>query len=366
MGTPPQSGPADLIPAARGPAESTAADVPSLDTMTRPAMTDVGRFAGVSHMTVSRVLNGAASVRPETRARVLAAIERLGYRRNITARALATGRSQTLGVVTIDTTLYGPASTLYGIERAARAEGYFVSIVSLRSIDRASIREAVGRLVDQRVDGVILVVPLVSAADALKGLAHDIPLVAVEGDLRADIPVVTVDQVDGARKATEHLLALGHRTVWHVAGPTDWTESHGRLRGWRDTLAKAGADVPPPLSGDWSALSGYEAGRRLSRMPDVTAVFVANDQMALGLLRALSEHGRGVPSDISVVGFDDIPEAAFFSPPLTTVRQNFGLVGRNGLRLMIEQLDTGMASTMRVVIESRLVPRQSSAAARSQ
>ncbi|HEY5051441.1 MAG TPA: LacI family DNA-binding transcriptional regulator, partial [Acidothermaceae bacterium] len=248
----------------------------------RPAMADVARIAGVSHQTVSRVVNEVDRVRPATRARVRAAIEQLGYLPNVAARALATGRTRTVGVVTVASRLFGPASTLHGIEQAARAEGYFVTMVSLSSIDPGSVREAIGRLVAQGVDGVIVDVPLVSALGAIGQLSVDIPIVAVEGDPLGGVPVVSVDQVDGARQATEHLLSAGHATVWHVAGPNDWLETHGRIAGWRAALVSAAAHVPPLLHGDWSAKSGYEAGRILASVDKVTAVFVANDQMALG------------------------------------------------------------------------------------
>ena len=330
-------------------------------------MTDVARVAGVSHMTVSRVLNEPELVRPLTRARVLAAIEQLGYRPNLAARALVTGRTQTLGVVTFDTTLYGPASTLYGIEQAATNEGYSVTVAAVSGIDRTSVHDAVSRLVSQGVDGVILVVPLMSAADAISGVAKDVPLVAVEGDPGVGIPVVMCDQFTGAKTAAAHLLDSGHETVWHVAGPSNWMEAEGRVMGWRAALDAAKAEQPPPISGDWSAKSGYEAGAILARMPDVTAVFAANDQMALGVMRAFTERGRRIPDDVSIVGYDDIPEAAYFTPSLTTVRQDFARVGENAIRLMIEQIGSDQtdaadqASPAKVVIESVLVVRESTA-----
>jgi DNA-binding LacI/PurR family transcriptional regulator len=326
-----------------------------------PAMTDVARLAGVSHMTVSRVLNDVQSVRPATRARVHAAIDQLGYRRNVAARALVTGRSQMLGVVMLNSTLYGPASTLHSIEEAARHEGYLVSVASVRSIDRSSVGDAVARLVDQGVDGVVVVAPLTSTELALAGMPREIPLVVVEGDPDADVAVVCVDQEQGAKAATEHLLAVGHRTVWHVAGPNDWLEARGRVRGWRAALEAAGAEVPPPLPGDWSPRSGYEAGHILARMPEVTAVFVANDPMALGLLRAFRERGLSVPERVSVVGFDDVPEAEFFAPPLTTVRQDFDSVGRNSLHLLVDQIETGDVRRDRIVVDSELIIRESTA-----
>ncbi|GAA5064130.1 LacI family DNA-binding transcriptional regulator [Thermocatellispora tengchongensis] len=325
-------------------------------------MADVARAAGVSHQTVSRVLNDHPNVRPETRTRVLAAIERLGYRRNLLARALATRHSRTLGVVSFDTALYGPAGTVYGIEQAAREAGYFVSIVSLRTIDREGVRDAIDYLAGQSVDGVVVVAPQRSAASALADLPAGIPAVAVEGGHEGDVPVVSVDQVAGARQATAHLLALGHETVWHVSGPADWLEAEGRVEGWRAALAEAGRPAPEPLVGDWSPRSGYEAGRSLARTPGVSAVFVANDQMALGVLRAFTEEGVRVPGRISLVGFDDIPEAAYFSPPLTTVRQDFAAVGRNGIRLLLRMIEApGQTAGERLVVPPSFVVRASTA-----
>ncbi len=333
-----------------------------------PVMADVARAAGVSHQTVSRVLNDHPNVRPATRARVLEAIDRLGYRRNLVARALATRNSRTLGVISFDTTLYGPASTVYGIERAARAAGYFVSIVSLRTIDRTGVREAIDYLAEQGVAGIVVVAPQRSAASALEDLPPDMPAVAVEGGHAGEVSVVCVDQAEGARLATAHLLGLGHETVWHVSGPPDWLEAEGRVEGWRAALAAAGRPVPEPLAGDWSPRSGYAAGKRLAAMAGrVSAVFVANDQMALGVLRALAEAGVRVPRQISVIGFDDVPESEFFSPPLSTVRQDFGAVGRHSIDVLLRRIsgrNSGRGATghERLVVPPEIVPRASSAA----
>ncbi|MGP8207737.1 MAG: LacI family DNA-binding transcriptional regulator [Acidimicrobiales bacterium] len=324
-----------------------------------PAITDVAKLAHVSHQTVSRVLNAHPNVTPLTRARVLAAIEQLGYRPNAAARALATGRSKTLGVVTLNTTLFGPVSTLYGIEQAARAAGYFLSVVSPQSIDRDSVRDAAGRLADQHVEGIVVIAPLVSATEALDGLPTNMPVVVVEGDPRVDLAAVTVDQVAGARAATTFLLSCGHRTVFHVAGPSEWQEAQGRVAGWLSALEGSGAEVTSALSGDWTARSGYRAGRSLAGVPEATAIFVANDQMALGVLLALHECHRRVPEDVSVIGFDDIPESAYFTPPLTTVRQDFDQVGRASLRLLLDQIESGARSVDRVMVPSELVVRRS-------
>lgn len=325
-------------------------------------MADVARVAGVSHQTVSRVLHDSPNVRGETRERVLKAIRQLDYRPNSMARALATGRSKTLGVVSSDTTFYGPASTLLGIEQAAHEAGYAVSVASVRSVSRSVVLEAVQKLRDQGVDGVAIIAPLRSGADALRQLKSDFAVVAVEAGQSGPVPVATVDQRAGAAAATRHLLNLGHKTVWHIAGPADWQEAQERILGWRSSLEAAGARAPEALRGDWTPRAGYELGETLLKTRDVTAVFVANDQMALGLLRRIHESGRHVPRDLSVVGFDDIPEAAYFTPPLTTVRQDFAELGRRCLQILLARIEGG-EQPARVVVSTELVVRDSTGVA---
>jgi DNA-binding LacI/PurR family transcriptional regulator len=324
-------------------------------------MTDVARAASVSHQTVSRVLNGHPNVRPATRERVLAAIEQLGYRPNLAARALASGRSTQLGLVTLNTMLLGPVATLYAVEQAARTSGYSVSVTSVRSIDRHSLSESVSRLVQQSVAGVIIIAPVATRDSALDALPADLPAVVVEADPASAVSAVTVDQQLGAALATRHLLELGHRTVFHISGPRDWIEAQQRVIGWRRTLEEAGAPVPEVILGDWSAQAGYDAGRVLTSVPEATAVFAANDNMALGLLRALNEQGRSIPGDISVVGFDDIAEAGFFTPPLTSIRQDFSEMGRRSVELLLRQVDTGARSVERITLAPELVLRESTA-----
>ncbi len=307
----------------------------------RPAtIADVARLADVSSMTVSRVLNGLPNVSPATRERVIRAMDQLGYRPNVLARSLVSGRSRTIGVVTFDTTLFGPGSALLGIERAARRRAYGVNIETLERLDRPALTTAVRSMADRLVEGVIVIAPHVSAAGALSDAPRNVPIVAVEAAHKGEVPLVAVDQVLGARLATRHLLDLGHPTVWHIAGPMDWFESQQRIEGWREVLAEAGAAAPRLLRGDWTARSGYLAGLQLiadGARPG--AVFAANDQMALGLLHAFHEHGIRVPQDASVVGFDDIPDAEFFTPSLTTVRQDFDEMGRQGVELLVRMLD---------------------------
>jgi DNA-binding LacI/PurR family transcriptional regulator len=324
-------------------------------------MTDVARLAGVSHQTVSRVLNDHPNVREQTRLRVRAAIAELGYRPNRAARALVTGRSQLIGIVAQNTTLYGPASLLAALEQAAAEAGFAVSVGSVGKLDRESIAGAVERHLDQRVAGLIVIAPMASASDALADTQVEVPMVTIDGDPVRSTALVTVDQVTGARDATRHLLDAGHRTVWHVSGPPDWYDSAGRIEGWEAVLREAGAEVPPLMAGDWSAASGYAVGRMLARMPEVTAIFAANDSQALGVLRALSERGRRVPHDVSVVGFDDLPESAYFIPPLTTVRPDFPAVAAAGLDLLLAQIagDPAEVGRSRVVVAPSLVVRDS-------
>jgi DNA-binding LacI/PurR family transcriptional regulator len=323
-------------------------------------MADVAVVAGVSHMTVSRVLNDPDSVKQETRDRVQAAMRSLGYRPNTVARALATGRTRRIGVLALATSLYGPTSTLLSIETAARLAGYHLDIVRLPSVTRRSIAEAADGLQGRGVDGIIGITPHTWAPSALQSAVSGLPLVAVEG-AAGRLPTVAVDQEKGAALATEHLLALGHATVWHVAGPRDWLEAKARAKAWRETLQRAGRPVPPVLPGGWGVRSGYTAGRLLAAERDRTAVFVANDQMALGVLRALREAGIQVPGRVSVVGFDDVPEAAYFCPPLTTVRQDFDEVGLLALKLLLEQMASRPGEERHVVVEPRLVVRQTTA-----
>lgn len=324
-----------------------------------PAMTDVARLAGVSHQTVSRVINGHPNVTEATRTKVHEAISELGYRPNTAARALVTGRSRTIGIVGTGNALYGPVSTLYSVEYAARQAGYSVVVGVPTSFDESAIITCVRRLQKQGVDGVVVIAPLRADGGDIADLARELPLVAVEGSPVGDLAVVSVDQIAGARAATAHLLDLGHSAVWHVAGPLGWYEAVDRVTGWRAAHEDAGIEPPPTLSGDWTARSGFEAGSTLARIAGATAVFAGNDAMALGILRALEVHGKRVPRDVSVIGFDDVPDAEFFSPPLTTIRQEFSEVGIRSVEILLSQIDSGNRSTRRSSIEPKLVVRSS-------
>jgi len=262
-------------------------------------------------------------------------------------------------VVTQASTLYGPISTLNALAQAALQHGFTVSVESVRALNRAPIAEAISRLRDQRVAGLVVIAPVESANQALDAIPDDIPLVTIDGDPRRQTGLVTVDQEAGAYAATRHLLEAGHETVWHVSGPDDWFDSQGRVLGWQRALKEAGAEVPPVMSADWFASSGYRAGQILARMSEVTAVFAANDHLALGILRALHERDRRVPDDISVVGFDDVPEAAYFIPPLTTIRPDFDAVAAASIDLLLEQVRNGGRKAEQRILTPTLVQRES-------
>ncbi len=322
-------------------------------------MADVAKAAGVSHQTVSRVLNGMPGVRPETRDRVLEVVTELGYRRNLAARLLASTRSKTVGVVTWGTSQFGPANVLLALEAAARQTPYRLETINVTSMSTEAFRDAVDQLLERVVEAMIVIVPHETILREAQSLNLDIPTVVVEGDLSRVPLTVGVDNVQGARLATAHLLSLGHETVVHMSGPMGWAEAHARRDGWRAELEAQDRRVPPlRWGGDWSASSGYLTGRSLAREPDVTAVFVANDQMALGFVRALHEQGRRVPEDVSVVGFDDLPESQFFLPALTTVRQDFAELGQRAMNVLSRVLD-GEREPTADLVPTTLVVRES-------
>ena len=323
-------------------------------------MEDVARVAGVSHQTVSRVLNNHPNVSPKTRERVEQAITELGYRRNTAARSLVTRRSQTIGVLGSELAQYGPSHTLLGVQQAAREAGYFVSVAGLREVTPETIKDAMAHFMDQGVDGIVVTVPHPGTFEVLKDITAQVPLVAVGSVGDEHLSGATVDQREGARLAVQHLLGLGHKHIGHLSGPADWIDAVARTEGWRDALREAGLEPAALIEGDWSAECGYLEGLKIAAERSMTALFVANDQMALGVLRAFHEAGVRVPADISVVGFDDQPEAAYFIPPLTTVAQDFEELGQRCIGLLLDRLETGTTGTP-VTVKPRLVVRATTA-----
>lgn len=322
-------------------------------------MADVAALAGVSAQTVSRVSMGASNVRDETRDRVLAAMQQLGYSPNSAARALRYGEYGTFGVIAHRLARTGESRTVEAVVEAARDHGYTVTLVDVESPSSDDVSAAVTRLTHQAIDGLVIIRAETATPDSLL-LPPRLPVAVSDSRFAGRHPAVGTDQTGGAQLAVDHLLGLGHRTVHHVTGPEDSRPAIQRAEGWRATLAAAGRDVPPPVIGDWSAGSGYAAGRVLAEQSEVTSVFCANDEMAAGLIHALHEAGRDVPGDVSVVGFDDIVLAEHLWPPLTTVAQDFAAVGRELVNLLIRQVRDGEVLTdVHTLVPVRLVVRAS-------
>ncbi|MFJ3958930.1 LacI family DNA-binding transcriptional regulator [Arthrobacter sp. NPDC090010] len=310
-----------------------------------PTQGDVAKLAKVSAQTVSRVMTGSQKVHPDTERRVREAVDLLGYRVHGAAAALATGRTRLLGVIVVSTTQYSSSAIGVGIEMVAAAHGYTVTTAAVSNHSSASaFITAFERLERQGAEGVIIVAPVDVQDPGMIALMKRTPTVQIEGRSqlgRDGRPGSTAEQEQAqiARSATEHLLQLGHETVWHVSGDEDWLESGWRLSAWQEALRERGINPPPVVHGDWTPESGYRAGRALAADPGVTAVFVSSDEMAFGVIRALHEAGRRVPQDISVVSVDDIALAEYASPALTTVRQPFADRGRAAAQQVIALID---------------------------
>lgn len=301
-------------------------------------MADVARLAGVSSQTISRVANGNTRVTPQTRRRVEAAMEQLGYRANIAARALATGRFGSIGVVTFNLAAVGNIRILEAVISGAQRRGYSISLAVVDTPTEHDVRAAVRGLTDRAVDGVIVLEARVLDTPQLQ-LPAEVPAVIADSRSAHPHPTFGMDEAAGARAAVGHLLELGHSTVHHIAGPTESNPAQRRRSAWQRMLKRAGRPVPPAMIGNWTPKSGYECALELLRDDAVTAIFAANDQMAAGALRAAAELGRAVPGELSVVGYDDLDISPYLSPPLTTVRQDLGAVGTRCLDQVITMIE---------------------------
>ncbi|MER6413783.1 LacI family DNA-binding transcriptional regulator [Streptomyces humidus] len=339
-------------------ARRTPADV-QRRARTTASMADVARLAGVSSQTVSRVSNGYAGVNEETRRQVLAAMAELGYRPNSAARALKRGEFRTIGVITFTLSTTGNVRTLEAIATSAAEEGYAVTLLPVAVPTTDEVRGAFSRLEELAVDAVIVIMEVHLWDATTVKLPPHVQVVVVDSDAGDHYTVVDTDQAGGTRTAVQYLLDLGHRTVWHLGGPESSFAAQRRADAWRAALIEAGRTPPPLVRGDWSAESGYRAGLELAAREECTAVFAANDQMALGLLRALHERGRRVPEDVSVIGFDDIPEAGSFLPPLTTLHQDFAEVGRLCVQAVLRKMRPDGSEHGTTLVPTRLVLRDS-------
>lgn len=320
----------------------------------------------MSYQTVSRVINAHPNVKDETRKRVEAAIDKLGFRRNATAFALASGSTRSVTVLTSNTVLYGYAATLQGLEEASRAAGYSLGVRVLTPED--DMDRTIAAAADNGGGIMVIGFDRLGAA-ALDRVPANVPCAAVveapQPGREPPRPAVWADDREAARAATEHLLELGHDTVHYVAIPASigGPRSAGpRAQGWRQALATAGITPPPTAGKGWDAQAGYEAGRKLARDPGVTAILCGNDDLALGVLRALHHAGRSVPGDVSVIGFDDAPHSGFITPALTTVRMDFQELGRVAFGLLRSQLESDYQAPEPTLDGPELILRESSRA----
>lgn len=323
------------------------------------SMRDVARLAGVSHQTVSRVLNNHPSLRESTRQRVLAAIDELQYRPNRAARTLATSKSRLIGLLVAEAGSYfGPNSSIRAIQDAARDAGYAVTTANLESTVEEQIVHTLDQLLAQAVEGIVVISPQTCVLDAVAAHAPTVPFVTMQASEEGSSGILWREQFGAARQATRYLVRLGHARIAHVSGPRAWMEAEARLAGYRAEMEAHSLVAAEPVVGDWTPDSGYLAGRHLlGHHP--TAVFCSNDQMALGVMHALHDAGVRVPGEVSVIGFDDIPEAAHFLPPLTTMRQDFTRLGQRSLAALIgaiERSGSGAAPAGIVDIASSLEP----------
>ncbi|MEB5751584.1 LacI family DNA-binding transcriptional regulator [Leclercia adecarboxylata] len=322
---------------------------------------DVARLAGVSYQTVSRVINDAAHVSARTREKVLQAMAELHYVPNRGAQQLAGKRTRTLGLITTDLALHAPSQIASAVKTRAGELGASVLISMVENPQQCMA--ALQELLAQRVEGLLVNVPLEEAqAESLQAQALPVPVLFLDVSPDARVHSLVFDAGQGATLGAQHLLALGHQRIALLGGPQSSVSARARLAGWLSALGEAGLEPCAVAEGDWSAASGYEKGHQLlagATLPQ--GILVANDQMALGVMRACAEKGIAVPGQISVVGFDDTTDSAWFTPPLTTVRQAFREAGLRSVEWLLAQQGTSEAAPAQTRLPVTLVERHSTA-----
>lgn len=323
----------------------------------RASMADVARLADVSPQTVSRVSQGQRYVSEDKRRRVLAAMQELDYRPNAAARAMKQGAFKTVGVFYQSLHEVGGRLALEAIASAAAEHGYGTTLVPLAASTRGEDGASFTRSGELSVDAAIVIVFTSGQVASSWQLPIRVPTVVLGPPVAAGVSSIDIDQAIGTRDAIEHLLRLGHQTVHHIAGPSWSFPAQGREQAWRAVLSEAGRPIPKPVRGDWTPNSGYLATRELLAVEQPSAIFVANDQMAMGAFRAILAAGLRVPQDISVVGFDDIDEAVAFPTPLTTIAQDWDKVGRKALEVALGMVQ-GHAPSL-LTMPTRLIVRDS-------
>lgn len=304
----------------------------------KPNIYDVARLAEVSHQTVSRVINDSPKLRPETRKRVQDAMRSLGFVPNAAARALVTSRTKMVGILITDSIYNGPAGMLHAMQEEARNNGYFSVTVSVDPTDAESITDGLAQLRKLGIEGLLVITPQSDFVGVVEKAVTSIPVVYLDTPSTAGREAISVDNYQAARAATAHLISLGHTNLLHISGPQNWFDATTRRQGFLDEARAAGV-AAQVVDGDWSIETGRMLGERFDLSTQITAIFAANDHLALGLLSAFSKRGIRVPQDVSVIGFDDIPEAAYFEPPLTTMHPNFAELGRVAMGKMLGTLN---------------------------
>ncbi|WP_185975828.1 LacI family DNA-binding transcriptional regulator [Tessaracoccus rhinocerotis] len=339
--------------AASGQEPAVAARVPA-------TMKDVALLAGVSVPTVSRFLSGSANVRADKRERVAAAIQELDFTPNASARVLVGGKPKVIAAVVGNTSRYGYAETIRGLEEAARADGYVVTFTVIEEADEESLTAGISLVLSQAIAGVAVLKFDPPGVAAIKRIPEWMPVVALSGVRDTAYAQAVIRESVAARHLVEHLLELGHETVHHVRIPPSRRED-GRTAGWRRALKDAGREVPEVFEASWDPQSGRDVGNVIAERDDVTAVFCGNDEIAMGVMAGLRDKGLRVPEDVSVVGFDDHPLSSLWHPALTTARQEFADMGRNGWELLKEQIHGAkdhplVSSTPDVIIRESTAP----------
>lgn len=339
------------------------------DRRKRVTIKDVAQAAGVSTQTVSRVMNKFSYVSGETRQRVESVVEQLGYRPSTLARSLSQQRSYTLGVVTFGLKYIGPARTLNGVADKADELGYMLLMKELDNFNTNRIDDVIDSLLARQVDGIVWVAPEIGdnhtwVEERMNKIP--VPVLFLAMQPRNGISSVATDNYNGAVLAIQHLLDCGRKNIGHISGPLSWWEADERKRGWREMLSNAGfiTSENQCAEGNWSSSSGEQAFiQLLESFPEMDGVFVANDQMALSVLREAYRRGIRVPEELAVIGFDNIPESAYFHPSLTTIAQDLQLLGEQAVQNIVEMIQArqeNRPSTARsIFIQPTLVIRES-------
>jgi DNA-binding LacI/PurR family transcriptional regulator len=306
----------------------------------KPNIYDVAKLAGVSHQTVSRVINNAGYIKDDTRIKVQEAMGDLGYVPNAAARALVTSKTKIVGILVSDIVYHGPAGMMHAMEKEARRGGFFAISASVDPLDDNSIAQGIEHLRRLGIEGLVVITPQSDSVQAVERLVTDIPVVFIDSPNNSKELSAELDNFSGAKRATEHLISLGHESIVHVTGPSGWFDSAPRVAGYESAMHDAKLQ-PKIVPGDWTVPTGYEIGRGLDMDTDkVTAIFAANDHLALGLMRALRQRGYAIPERVSIIGFDDVPEAAYYEPPLTTMRPDFAELGRVAMEKMLGHINS--------------------------